>query len=128
MGGLVSSIILAKEGLKVCVLGKNNQYGGNLQTFVRDKVIFDTGVHYIGGLEKGQNLYQYFKYLGIIDGLRLKRMDKDAYDYITFDGDPNKYPHARSEEHTSELQSRPHLVCRLLLEKKKKKKKTKIIH
>src|SRR5215813_15671017 len=27
----------------------------------------------------------------------------------------------RSEEHTSELQSRPHLVCRLLLEKKKKK-------
>src|SRR2546422_8628414 len=28
---------------------------------------------------------------------------------------------ARSEEHTSELQSRLHLVCRLLLEKKKKK-------
>src|SRR2546422_5320096 len=34
----------------------------------------------------------------------------------------------RSEEHTSELQSRLHLVCRLLLEKKKKKKiQTKII-
>src|SRR5690554_7628331 len=31
----------------------------------------------------------------------------------------NKY--SRSEEHTSELQSRPHLVCRLLLEKKKNK-------
>src|SRR5690554_7586770 len=31
---------------------------------------------------------------------------------------------ARSEEHTSELQSRPHLVCRLLLEKKKKRKDT----
>src|SRR2546429_2125855 len=30
---------------------------------------------------------------------------------------------SRSEEHTSELQSRLHLVCRLLLEKKKKKKK-----
>src|SRR2546429_3901489 len=29
---------------------------------------------------------------------------------------------ARSEEHTSELQSRLHLVCRLLLEKKKKRK------
>src|SRR5207249_8295840 len=34
----------------------------------------------------------------------------------------------RSEEHTSELQSRFDLVCRLLLEKKKKKKKKKIIH
>src|SRR5690554_7245037 len=32
------------------------------------------------------------------------------------------YELCRSEEHTSELQSRPHLVCRLLLEKKKKKK------
>src|SRR5687768_17892112 len=32
----------------------------------------------------------------------------------------------RSEEHTSELQSRLHLVCRLLLEKKKKKKSTKL--
>src|SRR5687768_18225089 len=31
--------------------------------------------------------------------------------------------HDRSEEHTSELQSRLHLVCRLLLEKKKKKQK-----
>src|SRR5438445_6197506 len=31
----------------------------------------------------------------------------------------------RSEEHTSELQSRQYLVCRLLLEKKKKKKKRK---
>src|SRR5689334_24518505 len=31
----------------------------------------------------------------------------------------------RSEEHTSELQSQFHLVCRLLLEKKKKKKKNK---
>src|SRR5947209_15638825 len=30
----------------------------------------------------------------------------------------------RSEEHTSELQSRQYLVCRLLLEKKKKKKST----
>src|SRR5690554_7051174 len=32
----------------------------------------------------------------------------------------------RSEEHTSELQSRPHLVCRLLLEKKKKLNSTKV--
>src|SRR2546422_5496153 len=32
----------------------------------------------------------------------------------------SRYPRERSEEHTSELQSRLHLVCRLLLEKKKK--------
>src|SRR5690554_7580133 len=37
-----------------------------------------------------------------------------------------RYGRVRSEEHTSELQSRPHLVCRLLLEKKNKMK-TRII-
>src|SRR2546429_6569672 len=37
-------------------------------------------------------------------------------------------PARRSEEHTSELQSRLHLVCRLLLEKKKKTQRTEIIH
>src|SRR2546429_2441341 len=35
---------------------------------------------------------------------------------------------ARSEEHTSELQSRLHLVCRLLLEKKKKLHRKRMVH
>lgn len=98
LGGLVSSIILAKEGYSVCVLEKNNQYGGNLQTFVRDKTIFDTGIHYIGGLDKGQNLHKYFKYLGIIDQLNLKKLDDDRFDVISFEDDPNEYPHAQGYE------------------------------
>src|SRR5436309_8873940 len=39
-----------------------------------------------------------------------------------------KVQRARSEEHTSELQSRENLVCRLLLEKKKKKKYKELSH
>src|SRR3712207_7973378 len=35
--------------------------------------------------------------------------------------------HVRSEEHTSELQSRQYLVCRLLLEKKKKKTNSRLV-
>jgi len=95
LGGLVSALIFAKEGYKVCVLEKNNQFGGNLQTFVRDKSIFDTGVHYIGGLAEGENLHQYFKYLGIMDDLNLKKMEEDKYDVITFEGDEIQYPHAQ---------------------------------
>src|SRR3712207_7912829 len=38
--------------------------------------------------------------------------------------DPPERDRRRSEEHTSELQSRQYLVCRLLLEKKKKEHKT----
>jgi all-trans-retinol 13,14-reductase len=95
LGGLVSAIILAKEGYSVCVLEKNNQFGGNLQTFVRDKTIFDTGIHYIGGLSEGQNLHKYFKYLGIIDHLKLKKMDEDGFDIISFENENKEYPHAQ---------------------------------
>src|SRR5687768_17648138 len=49
----------------------------------------------------------------------LKRLEKKEL-IVSMLGDPTP---ERSEEHTSELQSRLHLVCRLLLEKKKKKKK-----
>src|SRR2546429_1641634 len=41
---------------------------------------------------------------------------KDGFEHLLVDGDLEML---RSEEHTSELQSRLHLVCRLLLEKKK---------
>ncbi len=98
LGGLVSANILARQGYAVCVLEKNNQYGGNLQIFVRDKNIFDTGVHYIGALGKGENLHQYFKYLGIMDGLKLQKLDEDKFDIITFDGEDQEYYHAQGYE------------------------------
>jgi len=98
LGGLVSAIVLAMEGYSVCVLEKNNQFGGNLQTFVRDKTIFDTGIHYIGGLGEGENLYKYFKYIGIMDHLRLHKMDEDGFDIVSFEDDNEEYPHAQGYE------------------------------
>jgi len=95
LGGLCSGFILSKEGYNVCILEKNRQLGGSLQIFSRDKAIFDTGIHYIGGLEEGQNLYQYFKYFGLMDKLNLKRMDMDAFDVISFEGDETRYRHAQ---------------------------------
>ena len=106
LGGLVSALILAKEGMKVCVLEKNNQYGGNLQTFSRDKVVFDTGVHYLGGLSEGQNLYQFFSYLGIMDELQLRKMNEQGYDKITFGDDETEYPHAQGYENFVEQLSK----------------------
>lgn len=95
LGGLVCANILAREGYAVTVLEKNQQFGGNLQTFSRDKAIFDTGVHYLGALSEGQNLYRYFEYLGIMDGLKLAPMDEDGFDVITFGNDVNQYKHAQ---------------------------------
>ncbi len=98
MGGLTCADILGKEGFKVCVVEKNKQIGGSLQTYVRDKVIFDSGVHYLGGLAKGQNLYQIFKYLGIMDKLKLQQQDVDAFDKILIEGDDNEYCFAQGYE------------------------------
>src|SRR3989442_10953367 len=51
----------------------------------------------------------------VVQGLWALRLGGTICQQLKFSGRAQR----RSEEHTSELQSRPHLVCRLLLEKKK---------
>ena len=67
LGGLECGYILSKKGLNVCILEQNYQIGGCLQTFKRSGVTFDTGFHYIGGLEDGQSLNQLFNYFKLLD-------------------------------------------------------------
>ena len=105
LGGLLCGTILSKEGLKVCLLEKNEQIGGSLQTFRRDGISLDTGIHYIGGLEKGQNLYQIFNYLGIMDRLELTRLEQDGFDMILFKDDATEYPHGMGYENFISLLS-----------------------
>ena len=91
IGGLMSGAILAKEGYKVTVLEKNKQIGGCLQIFVRNRHIFNSSVHYIGGIDKGQNLYKIFHYLGIMDKLEVEKLDEMAAEKIAFHGDDKEY-------------------------------------
>src|SRR2546422_11135163 len=63
-----------------------------------------------GGRERRRRLHQQTECHAALQERRLARPATQRDDRA-----------ARSEEHTSELQSRLHLVCRLLLEKKKKK-------
>ena len=95
MGGLECALILAREGYSVCVLEKNHQLGGSLQVFSRDKTILDTGVHYIGGLEPGQNLHTYLNYMGIMDKVKIHQMDMDGFDRIELGSDPKQYHYAQ---------------------------------
>ena len=44
----------------------------------------DTGIHYIGSLDEGQIMNQYFRYFGIMDKLSIKRMDEEVFDRIYY--------------------------------------------
>src|SRR5262245_64816712 len=59
---------------------------------------------------------------GLVSGRQASGM-ASRYDVARADAEASLAALARSEEHTSELQSLRHLVCRLLLEKKKNKNK-----
>jgi all-trans-retinol 13,14-reductase len=102
LGGLVCGTILAKEGYSVCILEKNHQAGGNLQTFTRDGHKFSTGLHYIGSMEEGQTLHRFFKYLGITGKLKLHQLDESGYDRLEFGDEKDSYPHARGWDHFRE--------------------------
>lgn len=97
MGGLFTAYTLADFGYSVCVLEKNQQIGGSLQVFSREKAIFDTGVHYIGSLDPDQNLGKFFKYAGIYDKVEWLKMD-EVYDQISFSGSDRIYPISQGTE------------------------------
>lgn len=84
LGGLQCAYILSREGFKVCVVEKNRILGGCLQTFRRCGSVFDTGMHYIGGMDEGQMLHKFFRYFGLTQKLRLKRLDENGYDIIRY--------------------------------------------
>ena len=77
LGGLFTGAILAKEGLRVTVLEKNATAGGGLQSFHRFGESFDTGMHVIGGMQPGGNIYRICEYLGILDQVKIKDVDAD---------------------------------------------------
>lgn len=86
LGGLECGAILSKEGFNVCVLEKNELLGGCFQTYTRRERLLDTGMHYIGSLDEGQIMNQYFRYFGIMDKLDVRRLDEDCFDQIYYKG------------------------------------------
>src|SRR5690554_2180611 len=122
---------LLKESLDDVVISCVNEVGVNLNTASPYLMSYVSGL----GPQLAENIVEYRRENnGIKSRLELKkvkRLGEKAFEQCAgflriVDGKnplDNSAVHPRSEEHTSELQSRPHLVCRLLLEKKKKKKK-----
>ena len=100
LGGLACGVTLSKEGYNVCVLEKNALPGGCFQSFKRYGRVLDTGIHYIGSMDEGEIMRQYFTYFGIMDKLKMRRMDEAAFDVICYQD--KFYPFAMGHERFAE--------------------------
>src|SRR5690625_6856978 len=98
----------------------NKETGKLLAKSLQENQTFKHIVVYLAkyeiGLKMSQKIYERYK----DEAIRI--LEEDPYQYVfDIEGFGFKTADNRSEEHTSELQSRGHLVCRLLLEKKKRR-------
>lgn len=83
-GGLFTGAFLARNGIRVTVLEKNDIIGGGLQCFHRNGKIFETGMHVTGGFGESGNLTKICRYLGILDKLELEHIDPACMDEIRY--------------------------------------------
>ena len=98
LGGLFTGALLAKEGFRVTLLEKNATIGGGLQTFQRFGERFDTGMHVIGGMRPGGNIWRICRYLGILDDVRIRDVDDHCTDRLYFAEDHTYYTIAKGRE------------------------------
>lgn len=82
LGGLECASLLSKAGCSVLVLEQGRQPGGCLQSYRRGQHWFDSGLHYVGGLDNGQPLHDAFDRLGLLS-LEWQRLDADGFDRVT---------------------------------------------
>ncbi|MCX6244206.1 MAG: NAD(P)/FAD-dependent oxidoreductase [Bacteroidetes bacterium] len=97
LGGLLCGVLLAKEGMRVCILEQSGKAGGCLSTFHRKGIDFDTGVHYFGSMDPGQPLHHYWDYIGLAGSVPMERMNPDGFDVIGFED--REYPLAMGSDH-----------------------------
>lgn len=99
LGGLECAYMLSKMGKSVLVLEADALIGGCLQTFRRAGHTFDTGFHYVGGLDEGQMLNRLFSYYRLMD-LPWKKMDMDCFDEVALPS--GSYQFAQGYDHFRE--------------------------
>ncbi|MBR3565602.1 MAG: glycosyltransferase [Paludibacteraceae bacterium] len=92
IGGLFTGALLSKNGYRVCIIEKNAIVGGGLQSFRRDGVSFNTGMHLFGGMEPDGTLRRILNYIGITDQLKIVPTDPQAQDLVFVGNKTYKMP------------------------------------
>ena len=83
-GGLSSALSLSKKGFSVLLLEAMPSFGGYLNPFSRKPYKFDTGLHYLGELDKGGRFWRLLETLGIEDKVKFTELDPEGFDRYIF--------------------------------------------
>src|SRR3712207_1903803 len=112
---------LTENGYRVTAAASAAEARAKTESFVFDALVLDVMMPGESGFDYARSLRQESQVPILMLTARADASDRvtgleiGADDYL-----PKPFEPRRSEEHTSELQSRQYLVCRLLLEKKKR--------
>lgn len=81
LGGLVCGYVLTRMGRRVVILEQDAQVGGCLQCYRRNGTVYDTGFHYVGGLDGDGALGRVFRRLNLLH-LPWKQLDRNGFDRV----------------------------------------------
>ena len=84
ISGLVSAIILSKNGYNVALIEKSHKIAPLLRGFHRKGIFFDTGFHHAGSIGKGEIGDIFFRYLGFSDRLIKIPCNPECFDIVRF--------------------------------------------
>jgi all-trans-retinol 13,14-reductase len=90
--GMLCALILARYGCKATLVERAARPGFGVRGFMRDGVYFDTGLHYVGGLEDTGVMQRILRFLGLADLPKIS-FNADCYDEIRLRGtqDPVRF-------------------------------------
>ena len=83
-GGLSAALYLAKQGFSILLLEAMPSFGGYLNPFRRGPYSFDTGLHYLGQLGRGEAFWNLLDILGIADRVDFVELDPEGFDRYVF--------------------------------------------
>jgi len=83
-GGLSAALFLAKQGFSTLLLEAMPSFGGYLNSFRRGPYSFDTGLHYLGKLGRGEPFTDLLESLGIADRVDFVELNPEGFDRYVF--------------------------------------------
>ncbi|HEY3278498.1 MAG TPA: NAD(P)/FAD-dependent oxidoreductase [Syntrophorhabdaceae bacterium] len=80
VSGMTTAIIMARQGYRTALLESSGKTAPTIRGFTRRGLFFDTGFHYTGGLNEGEPLDIFFRYLGLSGKIEKYSFPEDGFD------------------------------------------------